>query len=71
MPDKLSIWTVYENPKDFPGLFVARRWVGLKPTTDFFAHTELEPVRDFLRGLGLTCLERHPSDDPCILETWL
>ena len=25
-PIRLSMWTVYDHPSDFPDLFIARRW---------------------------------------------
>jgi len=74
----LNIWTVYENPLDFPGQFVARRFENNKPTLDHFADPLLERVREWVHlqaaqyGQGSPYrLDRAPSDDPDILETWL
>lgn len=66
----LEIWTVYENPRDYPGMFVARKFILDKPTDDVQVAPTLEGLRDRLPS-GLTCLTRHPTDDPCIVETWL
>jgi hypothetical protein len=30
----MDIWTVYENPSDYPGRFVARRFILDQPTAD-------------------------------------
>ena len=73
----LSMWTVYQRPKDFPESFVARRWEigqGTATATDeaLIAPT-LEAVRDALMNMnpqGLFCMPRQINDDPCIVETW-
>lgn len=70
----LNIWVVYANPADYPGEFVARRWIvhGVgKPTDDIRRAAALSELRDWLMAHGLVRLERHPTDDPCIIETWL
>lgn len=68
------VFCVYENPADHPGKFVVRRWVGMDPDREPVAIAEtLEQARADLKKLNpfLVRLERHPSDDPVILETWL
>jgi hypothetical protein len=68
--DELIIWTIYENPKDFPGWFVARAFKLGKPTdTMHKAHT-LEGVRNLLPP-GLVCLPLSFSDEPHIVECWI
>lgn len=70
----LTMWTVYESPRDYPGLFVARRWIvdGSEPvaTNEVFIATTLAGIHRALPG-GLFRLERAPMDDPCIVETWV
>ncbi len=69
----LSIWTVYQYPKDYPAQFVARRFESTNPptaTTDFFLADDLNGIREQLPG-GLHCLSREAGDDPVIVETWL
>ena len=56
----LSIWTVYQYPKDYPAQFVARRFESTNPptaTTDFFLADDLNGIREQLPG-GLHCLSR-------------
>lgn len=65
------IWTVYENPTDFPGKFVARLWDLDQPTDQIKVADTLREIRAELMPLGLHRLERQPEDDPHILETWL
>lgn len=70
----LSIYTVFENPKDFPGLFVVRRFdvVKGKSIATNWVHSArtLEQVR-LLIPQGTVMLARHPEDDATIVETWL
>lgn len=71
----LSIWTIYDHPKDFPGGYVARRWdvtpVGSKPTCEHIYSDDLEQLRDEMATRMLTCIPRQDLDDPVILESWL
>jgi hypothetical protein len=78
MNKKLNTWTLYQNTKDFPGQFVARRFELEKPTNDHFAHSDVEHVRTWIQkeatksGQGTPyCLPRQPQDDHVIMETWL
>lgn len=75
VPPMLSMWTVYDHPSDFPKGFIARRWEiersGAEPTADVMRAYDLEPLREQLRNMGLTCLDRNPEDEPQIVETWL
>jgi hypothetical protein len=72
---ELSIWTVYDHPRDFPDFFVARRWIagshGERPTKDILLSADLTELRNELATQGLTALCRDPSDDPKIVEVWL
>jgi len=74
----LNLWTVYKNPKDYPGAYVARRFETDQPTGECYAHVELNRVREWVieQSLALNhcytfCLTREPGDDPCILEVWM
>lgn len=73
----LSMWVVYEHPKDFPNQFVARRHLidqGKSiPTTDVFLSEDIYELRTRLRTEypGLVCLARNPKDDLVIVETWI
>ena len=71
--DELSLWTVYEHPKDFPGQFIARRWIvggEGRPTNDVLVAESLEGVRKQLPD-GLVRLPRNTEDPPVVVETWI
>jgi hypothetical protein len=72
----LAMWTVYDNPKDYPGKFVARRFdvdaSGPKPSASIIIAEDLDTLRDILQfEFGLVKLMRSPGDEPQIVETWL
>ena len=70
----LSMWTVYDKPKDHPTEFVARRFdctaQGPLATLDAWVGP-LELIRETLSQAGLICMQRHPDDEQHIIETWL
>jgi hypothetical protein len=77
MPDDeaLSIWVIYDHPRDYPHAFVARRHIAYGPnagpTDDVVVNEKLLVVRKAMQRRFLTCMPRFPDDDPMILETWL
>jgi hypothetical protein len=71
--EPLSIWTVYQNPSDYPGKFVARRSEitrDITHTNDMFVANTLEEIRALL-PVGLHRIERYQLDDPVIVECWV
>jgi len=70
----MSQYVIYNNPRDYPGKYVMRRWdirAGEMIATD---NMELAETLEEIRGKvppGLYCLERFEDDDPCIVEVWL
>lgn len=71
--DVLNIWVVYDHPKDFPGCFIARRWVltsKCEPTEEVRTGQTLEELRSRLPQ-GLVCFDRAVNDDRCIVEVWM
>lgn len=69
--ETLSIWTIYDHPRDFPDAYVARRFEYDRATGDVMLSADLGSLRDAFQASGLVCITRHPTDDPVILETWL
>lgn len=76
--EALATYAIYASPKDFPGEFVCRRWRAIDgkavPDAEPLARAStLEACRASLWHLVpcLTRLDRHPNDDPVIVEVWL
>lgn len=70
----LSMWTVYDHPKDYPDGYIARRHEAgngvSNPTADVVTG-DLALIREAMTRCGLYCMKRAPSDDLRILETWM
>lgn len=70
----LYLWVVYDNPSDFPGFFVARKFAIINgrevPTAERLLERDIHAIRRALPR-GLCPIKRHPSDDPVIVETWV
>lgn len=71
----LSMWVVYDHPRDRPADFIARRWAltgdSMEPTRDTCASPDLDRLRRWFMMLGYTRLDRSEGDDPRIVETWI
>ena len=66
---------VYDHPKDFPESYVARvHFIGRGrhwPSPEIFiVRATLEEVRAAIPA-GMHRMNRQPTDDPCIVETYL
>lgn len=74
MTDHLEVWAIYRSPSDYPGQYVARKFLATvpdpTPTTEMFTAATLGEIRALLPP-GLNCFDRDDSDDPKIVETWL
>ena len=63
----LVMWTVYQRPKDYPGEYVARKFViaedFYRPSNESISSRSLRDVRNVLRSLypGLIQLKRSPT----------
>lgn len=73
--EALDVWTVYDRPRDFPDLFVARKWRIVPgdlpmPSSEIITATSLLALRNALPP-GLVCLLRDKNDEPKIIEVWL
>lgn len=70
----LSMWVVYDHPRDMPDHFVARRHEvhprGPVPTGDVIKGNTLGEVRARLPP-GLYRMPRDPNDEPQIVEVWM
>ncbi len=74
--DQLEFWTVYDNPKDFPGQFVARRFEVSggqepQPTKDALLGKTFKDIEEHFSKQGFTWLGRNRGDDPVIVGTYM
>lgn len=73
--EALSIWTIYDHPRDRPDQYIARRFEivsgGARATDDTIESPHLHLIRESLILQGLTPINRSPGDDPNIIESWL
>jgi hypothetical protein len=71
----LPILTIYENPSDYPGKFVARMHAvsggGLRVANTPLGICETLKEVQALVPPGAVKLMRNPEDDPCIVESWI
>jgi hypothetical protein len=74
MTFELLVYTVYCKPSDFPGSYVVRR---SRPLGGKVEHErEVWCLANTLEGARASIpqelyrQDRHPSDDPVIVETW-
>ncbi len=63
-------FTVYENPKDFPGKFVVRVFDGNIPLRLMTVSNTLEQARETIPH-SFYRFPRQETDDPIIVETWM
>jgi hypothetical protein len=73
--ESLSIWTIYDKPKDYPEIFIARRFEiqagEAVATTDIIRSPFLGTIRNHMQERGLYRIQRNENDDPCVVECWL
>lgn len=71
----LTVWTVYDKPRDYPHDYVARCFVvsngTSRPSANVIVGKSLSEVRAYLHQAGLVCLMRSEGDEAQIIETWL
>lgn len=67
----LSLWVIYDHPRDHPDWFVARRWENDRPTDEIVLACRLEQLRKTFARMGKVRIARDMHDDPAIVESWL
>lgn len=76
-PDlKMPLVTVYYNPSDFPGKYVARLFDFENPTNQVMVKDTLDEIRDSFVSQNYSSntwvnFSRDELDDPNILEIWI
>lgn len=70
----LTIFTIYEKPKDQPEHFVVRQWFTNGERDPLPGEAKLAKTLGEARAWiphGLVRFDRNPADDPSIIETWI
>lgn len=67
---RIPLIRVYRSPSDYPGKYIARLWDVDRPTNVIAIAESLEEIRE-AKPAEMAILQRHPSDDPVIVETWI
>ena len=71
----LTIWTIFDKPKDFPEGYIARRFEvsegGRTLATRDTLTGKLEDIRMALEKAGLMKMAREDGDEPQIVENWV
>lgn len=78
---KLESYAIYEEPLDYPGKFVVRRWTVVPPAGDGKTKLlqddaptaiclTLAQARQAIPN-GLTPIKKLPGDDPHLVEVWI
>lgn len=71
--NRIPMWVIYQNTKDYPGKTVARLHYTLpKPEpTDHLIEGDLAALQERFGSMGFVRTDPHPWDDPVIVEVWL
>jgi hypothetical protein len=71
----LPVWTIYDHPKDYPDIYVARLFDqnldGPVATFTAMGSTSLDDLRQFFIDHGMVRIDRYQEDDLCIVECWI
>lgn len=76
MPSVMSMYTIYENPRDLPGVRFAVREIAIGlgpqpiPRQIIATAATLEEARDQVPPSADACISRDPADPPGVVETW-
>lgn len=74
--DTLRSYTIYRNPRDFPGKYVVRGFdlrSGPNPLPDPEPLAVVDTLEEAQAAIppGLFNIHRFPADEPQIVETWI
>jgi hypothetical protein len=73
----ITLWTIYQQPDDFPHHFVARRFEvqsgELHHTNQVIVAGNVTAIRKHLEQYHISgvVMPRTDNDDPTVIETWL
>ena len=67
---RIPLICVYDHPTDYPDKFIARLWDCNIPTRIMVTADTLEELREKIPNT-MVRMDRHPQDDPCVVEVWI
>lgn len=67
---RIPLICIYDHPKDYPDKFIARLWDCDIPTNIMATADTLEELRAKIPS-SMVRMDRHPKDDPCVVEVWI
>ena len=71
----LVIYTIYENPTDYPGKFVVRKHdvIAGSSTPDKLPCAVVSSLDEARKAIpeGMVNIQRLPEDEPQIVESWI
>jgi len=71
----VTIYTIYDHPRDYPEHFVVRAFrvtaEAVVPSDDCWLAQSLTGARVLVPNIAACNLGRLPEDDPAIIESWL
>ena len=67
---RIPLICVYDHPTDYPDKFIARLWDCNVPTHIMATADTLEELREKIPNT-MVRMDRHPQDDPCVVEVWI
>ena len=67
---RIPLICIYDHPTDYPDKFIARLWDCSAPTNIIATADTLEELRAKIPDC-MVKLDRHPQDDPRIVEVWI
>lgn len=71
----LTVYTIYDNPTDFPGKFVVRKHnvVAGAAVPENDPHAVMDTLDDARKSIpeGMVNILRLPEDEPQIVESWI
>lgn len=68
---KGAMWVVYDRPKDYPDMVIARRWVDGVATSDTIKAPHLIGMGVVLAGMPVKPYPLLPGEDPAIVSKWV
>jgi hypothetical protein len=69
MASEIEFYVVYDDPVDYPGKFVVRRWAD-QGADSHVVCDDLESARQAIPA-GRWRIDRMPDHDPTIRELWV